>query len=150
MRATGWISFASTPGPGRRGRKSPHLTRRYRFRGANGVRRRGFDTDAPIRSAPRTAVDADLFPDLRRPFPRSAQTRSQFCTALISDLRPVQTLDPGGEHLVDESVLERLVGGEDLVALDVVAHLLLGPAAVLGQQPLQQRAHPQDLVGLDL
>ena len=42
------------------------------------------------------------------------------------------------------------VGRQDRVALDVGLDLLDGLPGVLGQDLLEQRAHPQDLVGLDL
>src|SRR4051794_30193685 len=48
------------------------------------------------------------------------------------------------EHRVDQAVLDGRLGGEDLVALDVVADLLNGLAAVVADHPLQQLAHPQD------
>src|SRR6516225_6156143 len=55
-----------------------------------------------------------------------------------------------GQDLVDDAVLLGLIGGEELVALDVAADLLLVLAGVPGQDDLHGRAHPQDLPGLDL
>src|SRR5690242_1584836 len=51
-----------------------------------------------------------------------------------------------GEHLVDQAVLDGLGGGEDLVALDVVADLLGGATGVLGPGLLEPGAHAQHLV----
>src|SRR5699024_4129612 len=56
----------------------------------------------------------------------------------------------GLQDLVDEAVLERGLRREDLVALDVRAHLLLGAAGVERQGLLEPFAHAHDLVGLDL
>src|ERR1700761_2065002 len=55
-----------------------------------------------------------------------------------------------GQDLVDDAVFLGLLGGEELVPLDVVAHRLLVLAGVPGQDDLHGRAHPQDLPGLDL
>src|SRR3954447_19864735 len=62
------------------------------------------------------------------------------------DRRQLAALD----DLVDQAVLHRVGRGEDLVALDVLADLLLRPAGVPGQHRLEERAHPQDLPRLDL
>src|SRR5699024_3422127 len=57
---------------------------------------------------------------------------------------------PAFQHLVDESVLLGLFGGEDLVALDVLLHLLhIGPG-VVGDGGLQPLPHPYRLIGVDL
>src|SRR5699024_1393231 len=54
------------------------------------------------------------------------------------------------EHLVDEAVLLGLLGGQVLVALDVLADLLDALVRVPGPRLLQPGAHAQHLVGLDL
>src|SRR5690606_4846352 len=54
------------------------------------------------------------------------------------------------QNRVDQPVLHRRLGGQDLVPLDVPADLFGGFAGILGNHPLQQRPHPQDLVRLDL
>ena len=46
--------------------------------------------------------------------------------------------------------LELLLGGQDLVAIGVLADLGCVPAGVVRQRRLHQRAHPLDLLGLDL
>src|SRR5699024_2978066 len=56
----------------------------------------------------------------------------------------------GLQHLIDQPVLERGLRGEDLVALDVLARLLLGAAGVVGEGLLEPFAHAHDLVRLDL
>src|SRR6478752_1296231 len=56
----------------------------------------------------------------------------------------------GLEDGVDQAVLDRALGGEDLVALDVAADLVDRAAAVVADHLLQELAHAQDLVGLDL
>src|SRR6476659_6421744 len=56
----------------------------------------------------------------------------------------------GLEHVVDQAVLDRLLGGQDLVTLDVVADLLDAATAVVADHLLEQLTHPEDLVGLDL
>src|SRR5690349_20894744 len=56
----------------------------------------------------------------------------------------------GRGDLVDEAVLLGLLGGQDLVALDVVADLLGRAAGVLGPGLLEPGAHALHLVGLDL
>src|SRR3954451_14018486 len=60
--------------------------------------------------------------------------------------RPLPRLD----HRVAQAVVDGLRSGQDLVALDVLADLLDRTGAVGGDHLLQQLAHPQDLVGLDL
>src|SRR5258708_24455128 len=57
---------------------------------------------------------------------------------------------PADEDIVDEAVLLGLLGGKDLVALDVVRDLLHGLAAVPGQDRLELLTDPHDLSGLDL
>src|SRR4051812_31960816 len=54
------------------------------------------------------------------------------------------------DHGVDQAVLDRLGGGQDLVTLDVLADLVERTTAVVADHLLEQLAHPQDLVGLDL
>src|ERR671919_1390634 len=56
----------------------------------------------------------------------------------------------GSGERVDEAVVDRLLRGQDLVALDVLADLLEVLAGVAGEDLLEQRTHTQDLVGLDL
>ena len=51
---------------------------------------------------------------------------------------------------VDEAVVDGLLGGEDLVALDVLADLVDVFAGVPSNELLEQRSHPEYLVGLDL
>src|SRR5215211_964632 len=68
------------------------------------------------------------------------------CTGLGEDRGPLAGL----EHRVDEAVLDGRLGGEDLVALDVAADLLDALARVVADHLLEQLAHPQDLVRLDL
>ena len=55
-----------------------------------------------------------------------------------------------GEHLVDEAVFERLIGRQDLVAVDVGVDLLLRAVRVTRERLLEPRAHAHDLGGLDL
>src|SRR4051794_33154104 len=50
------------------------------------------------------------------------------------------------QHLVDQTVLHRLLSGEDLVALDVLLDLLGAPVRVEGHRLLQPVAHAEDLV----
>ena len=54
------------------------------------------------------------------------------------------------DDLVDEAVLERLVGGEPAVAVGVVLDLLDGLAGVLGDQLEQDLLDVERLLGLDL
>src|SRR6185436_12291745 len=54
------------------------------------------------------------------------------------------------EHRVDQAVLDGRLRGEDLVALDVAADLFDGLAGVVADHLLEQLAHAQDLVRLDL
>src|SRR6478752_1879674 len=56
----------------------------------------------------------------------------------------------GRDDLVDDPVRLGLLGGEDRVPLDVGTDLLLRLTGVTRQDRLQQAAHAQDLVGLDL
>src|SRR6202035_1364623 len=55
-----------------------------------------------------------------------------------------------GEDLVDDSVRLCLVGAHDEVPVGVTADLLDGLAGVVGQDLVEQLAHPGDLFGLDL
>src|SRR3954451_14630459 len=57
---------------------------------------------------------------------------------------------PALDDLVDDAVGLRLLGREDLVALDVGADLVEGLAGVPGQDRLHLAAHPLDLRGVDL
>src|SRR3954447_9663351 len=92
---------------------------------------------------------------LPSPF-RRQRTRS--CTSTAPDARGARGRRgsdrrrrlAADEDLVDQAVLLGLVGGEDLVALDVGANLLDAAAAVQGERVLEPAPHPQDLVGLDL
>src|SRR5215467_16007614 len=61
-----------------------------------------------------------------------------------------QALLAARDHVIDEAVILRLFGGEDLVPVDVLAHLLDRALAVLGQHLLELGAHAQDLACLDL
>src|SRR6516165_8859253 len=54
------------------------------------------------------------------------------------------------QNLVHDAVLLGFLRREVLVPLDVPPHLLLGPAAVQGDDALHRGPHPQDLAGLDL
>ena len=54
------------------------------------------------------------------------------------------------EHLVNEAVNLRVLGGQDLVTLDVHVDLLGGLPAVESERVLEPGAHAHDLVGLDL
>src|SRR5579863_9545866 len=54
------------------------------------------------------------------------------------------------QHLVDEAVVLGTFRAQELVALDVEADFLFGPAGVPGEDGLHGLAHPVDLVGLDL
>ncbi len=54
------------------------------------------------------------------------------------------------EHAIDQTVLERLLGGEEAVALHVLAHLLLGEARVFGVDLVQALPHVEDLARVDL
>src|SRR5436190_4241134 len=54
------------------------------------------------------------------------------------------------DHFVHKPVVHGCVRGQDIVAFDVLPDLVLGAAGVSREQRLEQRAHPQDLVGLDL
>src|SRR5690606_39173950 len=56
----------------------------------------------------------------------------------------------GAQHLVDDAVLLRLLGGEDIVAVDVGVDLLDRLAGVTSHGLLEPGAHPQDLPRLDL
>src|SRR5262249_1998450 len=58
--------------------------------------------------------------------------------------------DTRGQHRIDQAVVDGLLRGQDLVALDVAAHFFLVLARGVGDHPLQQLAHPDDLVRLDL
>ena len=57
---------------------------------------------------------------------------------------------PGRDHLVDDAVLLRLGGAHDEVAVGVLARPLDRLAGVVGQHLVEQLAHAQDLLGLDL
>src|SRR5512145_1995193 len=52
------------------------------------------------------------------------------------------------EDRIDDAVLDGRLRGEDLVAVDVAAHLLRVLAGGLGDHRLEQLTHAQDLVGL--
>src|SRR5690606_21953169 len=56
----------------------------------------------------------------------------------------------GREHLVDETVLEGLLGAHDVVAVDVFLDLLDVTAGVVGDRLLEPLAHPEDLARLNL
>src|SRR5215213_10884222 len=67
--------------------------------------------------------------------------------------------DPSGERghpdarrqdRVDQAIVHRLFRGQDLVALDVTAHHARVLAGGIGDHLLEQLAHADDLVGLDL
>ena len=90
----------------------------------------------------------------RYPFgPTSGQRHATACGLLPADLTAVEAAARrprrGGER-VDQAVVDGLLRGQDLVALDVLADVVDVLAGVAGQDLLQQAAHPQDLVGLDL
>ena len=55
-----------------------------------------------------------------------------------------------GDHPVDQPVLERLLGGEEAVALHVVAHALLRLPGVPGVDLVDLLAQRQRLAGVDL
>src|SRR5690606_21311377 len=55
-----------------------------------------------------------------------------------------------GQPLVDDAVLLGLLGGEDVVTIDVAVDLLDRLAGVTGHGLLEPGAHPKDLAGLDL
>src|SRR5215813_14285454 len=61
-----------------------------------------------------------------------------------------QALLPAADHVIDQAVILSLVSGQDLVAVDVLADLLNGAAAVPGEHLLELAAHTQDLASLDL
>src|SRR6185437_14573060 len=54
------------------------------------------------------------------------------------------------EHPVDQAVLERLLGGEEAVALHVFAHLLFREASVFSVDLIQAPSHVEDLARVDL
>src|SRR4051812_46434804 len=62
----------------------------------------------------------------------------------------LKTLLTGGQNDVDQAVLLGLVGGHDLVTVDVLADLLDRLAGVARDHLLQLGTHPEDLAGLDL
>ena len=55
-----------------------------------------------------------------------------------------------GDHLVDDPVLLGHIRGKDLVPLDVLFDLLLGPTGMPRQDDFHLLAHAQNFVGLDL
>src|SRR5689334_7933090 len=85
---------------------------------------------------------------LYRQFDHAAEGNASSCLDLLR--RREWRRRAGAHDLVDQAVLHRLAGGEDLVALDVLADLLRVLAAVAGDHVLQQLAHAEDLPGLDL
>ena len=54
------------------------------------------------------------------------------------------------DDLIDDPVFLGFLGRQDLVALNVFAHRLNVATRVGREHVLQQSAHPQDLIGLDL
>src|SRR3954468_3761971 len=68
--------------------------------------------------------------------------RSASWSCLVLDRRHLE----GVEHLVDEPVLDGLLGREDLVAVDVLADLFDRLAGGVGQHLFHQLTHPEDLV----
>src|SRR4051794_2947703 len=138
--ASPWRSAPRGSPPGASGRVSG-VRRTYLLRPT----RRGSD-------APRLAVQPHLSPVLpgsldgtgRNPAARSPGP------CRISDPCGQRVQLPALDDLVDDAVGLGLVGGEDLVALDVGADLLDRLAGVAGQDLLHLAAHPLDLRGVDL
>src|SRR5665811_787326 len=83
------------------------------------------------------------------PLPGRPWSRAPRPRRLRSGLRDCRSL-AAGQHLVDDPVLDRLLGGEDLVALDVVAHHGDVAPGVLRERVLEPLAHPDHLVRVDL
>src|SRR5689334_4686451 len=102
-----------------------------------------------------------LTPIGRSPTSFSAVPAAPNGTGRKSDTRPLSTRTgerspgecvqlPALDDLVDDPVRLRLVGGEDLVALDVQTDLVDRLAGVPREDLLHLRAHPLDLGGVDL
>src|SRR4051794_34246610 len=85
---------------------------------------------------------------LYRQFARVAEGDAGTCLELLR--RRESGRLAGAHDLVDQAVLHRLAGGEDLVALDVLADLRRLLTRVPGDHLLQELAHPEDLPRLDL
>src|SRR5579872_1143745 len=77
------------------------------------------------------------------PLPR---TRSLRCADRFGGAYGV----PGGDDLVDQAVGHRLVGGDDEVAVRVTGDLVDRLAGVLGEHRVEEIAHPDDLLRLQL
>src|ERR1700677_4513885 len=86
----------------------------------------------------------DTIKPLRRPGGRTASVRlgRHYLDRLLR-----AALDHG-QHLIDDAVLLGILGGEELVALDVVPDRLFFLAGVPGQDDLHRGPHAQNLAGL--
>src|SRR4051812_37058779 len=124
----------SPPSPIRATRTSPSFAR-----GRSGPVSTTVQPSEPRGSplTPRRPIQRDRSPDRYRNGGSGRADREPRCLS-------------GLDHFVDESVVDRVLRGQDLVALDVYTDLVLGPAGVAGEERLQQGAHPQDLARLDL
>src|SRR6266545_7038186 len=61
----------------------------------------------------------------------------------------LQALSPALQVLVDQTVLQRLVGCEEIVTVGVALDLLDRLARVLGEQAIEPFAQAQDVLGVD-
>src|SRR3954452_14698471 len=104
---------------------------------------------SPMRATTFLLIHCDHHPSASRTVPRPSPIRGRDTVSLSAGGERRGALERL-EHGVDQAVLDRALGGEDLVALDVAADLLHRPPRVVADHLLEQLAHPQDLVGLDL
>src|SRR5882724_4250634 len=56
----------------------------------------------------------------------------------------------GGDHLIDDPIVLRLLRGHEKVAVRVVLDLIHRLAGVIDEDAVQLLAHPEDLLGLDV
>src|SRR5262245_5513371 len=83
--------------------------------------------------------------------PLGAACSQVSCVSLGGDLGGGERgLLPARQHAVDQAVLLGLLGRQDLVTIDVLADQREVTAGVRRDHLLEQRAHAQDLAGLDL
>src|ERR1700677_2510655 len=113
-----------------------------------------FATSVPLvlLSAVPDAYPCDCFVDAMQPVPNPSGW-SGTIRSLSGSGRP-DGLDghgvPGGDDLVDQTVGHRFLGGHDEVAVGVLRYPLHGLARVVSQHAIQEIAHAQDLLGLEL
>src|SRR4051812_16220225 len=165
MRATVELLLREDPGAGQAGeatrtREARFVVcppRRYRSYPRQGVMRGDQIAEHPAVASndnptPRPAAGdpADFPRGLELSTDAGRRTRARRtgarCAPELGGRRSVdgERLGAGGQDLVDDPVVLRLFGGQDLVPVDVPVHVVELAAGVLGQQLLHHAAHPQD------